>query len=263
MTQFDIAAVALLIAFAYGGYRRGLMVFVLHLTGGLLAFALAAALAPLLAPYVAEALRQPAVGARPAAVIGLTALLRLVFGFALRELALTLREVIRAIPVLRLLDRVLGVIPGLALGAAFVLLVAVAALTLPLGQSTRDAVAESWVGRNVVTQPEAAMTTLHRLWDELIVTPPRLQLLPLAMGVGGLWLGAVAAHQLRRTGGPAPSPMSDYDLGEAPTRRISRRAATAAQAADPLALARAVLGIGAAAAMILGLLLLTQMRGGF
>lgn len=261
MTQFDIAAAALVLAFAYSGYRRGLTVFVLHLTGGVLALALAAALAPLLAPHAARAVHLPAVVAQPVAVVALTAALRLLFGFAVRELAVTLRAVIRAVPPLALLDHLLGVVPGAALGAAFVVAVTAAALTLPLGQGARDAVAASWVARSVVTQPAAVVTAVRRLWDTLVVAPPRLALLPLAVGVGGLWLGAFAAYRLGRTGTPERGAMTEHELREAPTRRVRRLPAPAAtETADPLALPRAIVGLGAATLMMAALLLLSRLH---
>ena len=52
MNPIDIAALFLVCAFGYKGYRTGLVSVVLGLTGGLLAFGMAAVLAPLLAPAV-------------------------------------------------------------------------------------------------------------------------------------------------------------------------------------------------------------------
>ncbi|MER3421067.1 MAG: hypothetical protein C4290_11330, partial [Chloroflexota bacterium] len=121
MTEFDLMAVALVLVFAYGGFRRGLIAFVLQLTGGVLAFALAAALAPYLAPRVATLTGLPGTLARPALVIALTGALRFVFGVALREVGYTLRTLLRLVPPLALLDRVLGIVPGTALGVVVVL----------------------------------------------------------------------------------------------------------------------------------------------
>lgn len=251
VAQFDMAAVAVLAVFAYGGYRRGLMGFVLSLTGGLLAFALAAVVAPLLAPYVARYLRVPLFVAQPVAVVGLTAALRLVFGVAVRELAGALRSLVHAIPPLKMLDQVLGIVPGLALGAAFVLAVMVATLSLPLGRATHDAAASSWVARTIVTRPEDAMATGRRLWDQIVVAPPRLSALPLALGVGGLWLGAFAAYRMRAGRGEM---RAEQELREAPTVRTPRAAVNVARAADPLALPRTALGVLVAAAMVAALL---------
>lgn len=254
MTEFDIAGAALVAAFAYSGYRRGLMTFVLYLTGGLLAFALAAVLAPLLAPYVAQAVHVPAVVARPVAIILLTGALRLLFGFAVRELATALRALIQGIPPLALVDHLLGVFPGAALGALFVLALALAALTLPVGQSVHTAVATSWIAERVVTRPDEALAAVRRLWDGIVVAPPRLSVLPLGIGIGGLWLGAFAAYRMRGA-------TAEQALREAPTRRIERPAVALSDAADPFAVPRAALGLAAAAA-IMALLVGLSRAGG-
>ena len=252
VTQYDIVAAALLLVFGYSGYRRGLLGFVLHLTGGVLAFGLAAALAPLFAPQIARSVRLPAIIVQPAAIVVLTAALRVLFGFAVRELATALQAMAHAIAPLALLDRLLGIIPGLALGALVVLAVTFAALALPLGQTTREVAAESWVARNVVTRPEDALTTLQRLWNALVMAPPRLSLAPLAVGVGGLWVGAFAARRARRAHAVGAAQ-------EASTRAVIRRPA-AQEIADPLAFPRTVLGILLATAMMAALLLVGHMQ---
>ena len=254
VTQFDFAALALVVAFGYGGYRRGLLQFVLQLTGGLLAFGLAAVLAPFLAPSVTGLTRLPEALAGPAAVIALTAVLRFVFQFAVRELAVALRAIIHGIPPLALLDRVLGIVPGMALGSVFVLAVALTALRLPLGGGARQAVESSWLARTVITRPDEVARQVRRLWDELVLTPPRLGMLPLATGIGGLWLAAFAAFRMR----PASAAR---ELEHMPTEHTPYRSGRGAEHADPLAVPRAALGVLAAAAMMAALLMMSRMRG--
>ncbi len=240
-------AVALVLVFAYGGYRRGLIAFALHLAGGVLAFALAAALAPHLAPRVAALTGLPGALARPALVVALTGLLRSIFGFALREVGYTLRTLLRLVPPLALLDRVLGIVPGAALGVVVVLALTLVTLTLPLYQSLHDAAAASWLARHVIAHPEQTLRALRQLWEEWVVTPPRISLLPLAAGTGGLWLAAIAGYRLRRS-------LQVAALRAAPTVRVPRTAPGEAEAAGELALARLLLGVLTAGAMIAALL---------
>jgi uncharacterized membrane protein required for colicin V production len=252
--QYDVAAAALLLAFGYGGYRRGFVVFVLQLAGGVLAFALAAVLAPVLAPQVAPLVQLPEPLVRPAAVVALSVVLRYVFGFAVRELAAAVRGLLDAIPPLALLDRVLGIVPGVALGGLFVLAVTLALLSLPLGGKAHDAAAGSWLARHVLMEPQAVVATLRHLWDGLVVFPPRLGSLPVSLGVAGLWLGAFAAYRLR---GEA----SERSMREAPTRRIAGPRGATVAAADPLAVPRAALGLAAAGAVMAVLVLLSRAHG--
>lgn len=254
MTEFDLLAAALVLAFAYGGYRRGLIAFALQLVGGALAFALAAVLAPHLAPRVAALTGLPGALARPVLVVALTGLLRFIFGFALREVGYTLRTLLRLVPPLALLDRVLGIVPGAALGAVVVLALTLAALTLPLPQSLRDAATASWLARHVVAHPEETVRALRQIWQEWVVTPP-ISLLPLAAGTGGLWLAAIAGYRLRR-------PLQIAALRAAPTVRAPRTPAGEVEAASELALARLLLGVLAAGAMIAALLAYGLLRAG-
>lgn len=261
MTQFDLAAAALVLVFGYSGYRRGLLVFVLNLTGGVLAFALAAVLAPVLAPAVARAAHLPPLVAQPVAVIGLTAALRLVFGYAMRELAQALRVVVRAIPPLALLDRVLGIVPGMALGGLVVVALAVAALSLPVGAGVHGAVASSWLARNVVTHPAETLAAARKLWDQLVVSPPHIDALPLAAGVGGLWVAAFAAFRAR-SGESSRRPFGarNPDPADAETLRAPRLP-TAANTADPFALPRVLLGLAASGIMAAALIAFSRMQG--
>jgi uncharacterized membrane protein required for colicin V production len=250
MSAFDVVAGALLAVCAYGGYRRGLLAIVLHLTGGLLAVALAVALAPLLAPWAARLVDVPLPIARPAAVVVLGLVLRVVFGYAVREVVTLARGALRAVPPLRLADQILGIGPGLALGAVVVLAIALAALNAPLDERLRAPVASSWVVRTVISRPEETLAVLRRLWDELVVSPSRLSALPLAAGVSGLWLAAFAVRGLGpRTGAP-PTPRRS---------RPRRSVPPAAVTADPVPVVRAVGGVVLAGALMAALLVVGRL----
>jgi uncharacterized membrane protein required for colicin V production len=253
MTQYDLAAVALVLVFGYGGYRRGLIAFVLQVAGTVLAFALAAVLAPALAPYISQYIEAPDALLRPLVVAGLTVVLRMLFGVAVRELAAALRGLLNAVPPLAFIDRVLGVVPGLALGGLIVLALTLALLTLRSAGPLYTAAAESWLARNVVTRPEAAVAILGRVWDELVLAQPRLGTVPVVAGVGGLWLGALAAWRWR---GAA----EERWLREAPTRRSARPVESAVQVAEPLAWPRAALGVLTAGGLMALLVLLSRLR---
>lgn len=256
VTQFDVALLALLLVFGYSGYRRGLVGFVLQLAGGVLAFALAALMAPSLVPYLAHHLAVPDALVRPVAIAGLTLVLRALFEFAVRELAVALRAMLDAVPPLALVDRTLGIVPGLALGALVGLSITLALLALPQDNGLHQTAAGSWVARNVVSQPEDAFATVRRVWSGLVVTPPRMGLLPVAGGAAVLWLAALVAWSA--SGGRDQT--AERLFREAPTRPVSRTL-VAEETADPLAWARAAIGIAAASAAVALLLLLSRMHG--
>jgi uncharacterized membrane protein required for colicin V production len=254
VNQIDLAVLALVMLFGYKGYRTGLVGVVLGLTGGLLAFGLAAVLAPVLAPalapLVSERLGVPAALVRPALLIGLTAVLRLVLGLAGRELVAVLGLALRAVPPLALLDRLLGVLPWATLGGVLALALVVAALRLPAELAPREAVEDSWVVQNVVSRPERTVERLADLGARLLAEPPRVNGVIVGVGAAGLALAGLTAARL---GGQHRATA----FHEAPTRRSRRQgsAPVAAGASDPFALIRLTAGIGIAAAMIAGLVL--------
>jgi len=258
VNQIDVAALTLVLLFAYKGWRSGFVGVALGLTGGLLAFGLAAVLAPVLAPMVtpsvAERLGVPHALVRPALVVGLTVALRFLLGLAVRELAAVLGLLIRGVPPLAVADRLLGVLPSAALGAALALALMLVALQLPEDVAVHRPIEDSWTVRNVVHRPGETAARLRALGERLLTDPPRADGFALGLGAAGL---ALAGFTAARLGGPARVAA----FHEAPTRR-SRRPAPAAEAdADAaLVLVRLTLGVGVALAMMAALVLLSGAR---
>jgi uncharacterized membrane protein required for colicin V production len=257
VNQIDLTALTLVLLFAYKGYRTGLVSVVLGLTGGLLAFGLAAALAPMLAPsvtpIVSDRLGVPSILVRPTLVIVLTLSLRFLLGFAVRELASVLGFLIRGVPPLAIADRILGILPSAALGGALALVLVFIALNLPNGIAGRDRVEESWVARNVVTQPGQAIQRLRSAGERLVTQPPRVNGYVLGAGVGGLTVAAFAATRLR---GPEMLPNTSVRRRE--TRHMSRPRAAETELADPLAWVRVTFGMALALAMAAVLVFLSR-----
>jgi len=161
-TWFDAAALVLLLLFAWRGFRRGLLSWLAGIGATFLSFALSFVLAPtvgLLMPRHAG--WDTILGERLTFVVLLVAL-RLVLGYALRELVAVLRPVLRALPPLYFADRLLGILPSLALGTAFVLLLLVCALFLPVDRRVHDAAAHSYLDRVVAGEGPALLRLLPR-----------------------------------------------------------------------------------------------------
>jgi uncharacterized membrane protein required for colicin V production len=243
VNQFDLGALALVLAFGYRGYRVGLLGVVLGLTGSLLAFALAAVLAPLLAPAVAPLLADrlgvPSALVRPLLVVGLTLLLRVALGFVVGEVRAVLQMIVRAVPPLALLDRLLGVLPLAGLGALLGVGVVLAAINLPLGAEVQESAERSWTARRVIAEPRESWTAVRDGAERLLTDPPRVNGYALAAGTVSL---AVAAGAARRLRGPTREMAR-----EAPT--VRRVALAASDAPDPLAPLRATFGVGVGLAL--------------
>jgi uncharacterized membrane protein required for colicin V production len=256
VNPIDIAALFLVIAFGYKGYRTGLIRVVLGLTGGLLAFGMAAVLAPLLAPLVtpliSDQIGVPSVFVRAVLVVGLTMGLRFLLGFAVRELASVFGLLIHAVPPLALADRLLGIVPSALVGMLLVVVLVFVTVKLPAAIPGRDKAESSWVAQNVISRPEDTVRWLRDLGERLLTRPPQVNSLVLGAGVAGLAVAAFSAGRLR---GPA----SAAAVREAPTRRMPPRA-TIHETAEPLAWIRVTFGIGVALAMAAGLVFLSGAR---
>lgn len=257
VNSVDVAALLLVLAFAYKGYRTGLVRLLLGLTGGLLAFGLAAALAPpaasALSPVVTERLGVPVWLLRPAMLVALTLALRFLLGFAVRELAAVISLLIRGVPPLVLADRLLGILPAALLGAALALALVAVAQTLSLNAGIDRQIDQSWLVRTVVSRPEDALRRAWQVGERALTNPPRVNGYALGIGLGGLALAAFAAGRLR---GPALAAAR----ADAPTRRMASRTTTQSSAAEPVAWARIGAGVMVAGAMAAGLFVATAAR---
>jgi uncharacterized membrane protein required for colicin V production len=255
VNQVDIAALALVLAFGYKGYRTGFIAVLLGLTGGLLAFGLAAVLAPVLAPLAAPVaagrLRVPAYLIHPALVVALTLALRFMLGYAVRELTGVLRLLVRGVPPLALADRLLGILPAAALGGLLAMALLLVAMALPSSLGLRRYVQDSWVARTLVNHPEHTLHRLRNTGERLLTDPPRVNRVVLSVGVAGL---AVATASAGRLHGPARSAAPS----DAPTRRTPGPAYADAGAVDSLAWVRALLGVGVALVVAAALVFYAQ-----
>jgi|GEM_PF-2498995 len=253
MNQVDVAALALVLAFGYKGWHSGLIAVVLGLTGGLIAFGLAAVLAPLLAPVVTPAAhdlaRLPVFLIRPALLVALTVSLRFLLGFAIRQLGGVLSLLVRGVPPLAFADRVLGIVPMAVVGALLSLALVLVTLNLPAALGTRDLAGESWIARNVLQDPGSAYARLRERTDRLLTDPPRVNGLVLASGALGLGVATAASWPLRETARAAA-------FHEAPTVRLRRAPAGEIELSGPLAWLRIALGVGVALALAGGLFFL-------
>ena len=163
LNWFDAAMGALLLLFAWRGYRRGLLSWLAGLGASLLAFALAFALAPTVtAAFAPHAGLAKGLSER-FAFIALLLGLRLVMGWAAHELVASLRPLLRALPPLALVDHLLGVVPSLLMGLLVVALLLIAALVLPVDRRLHQGAADSLIGHTLELQVERAAQRLPEL----------------------------------------------------------------------------------------------------
>ena len=123
-----MAAIALLLLFAWQGYRRGALGWIAAIGSSLLALAAAFLFALALAQAVAgHSAWEQIIGERIAFFV-LLIVFRFVFGWVMHELVGSLRSILWALPPLGLIDRLLGVIPSVALGLILLIVVLFAAI---------------------------------------------------------------------------------------------------------------------------------------
>jgi hypothetical protein len=139
------------------------------------------------------------------------------------------------------------------LGALVTVALVLVALALPGSLGLRDHVEDSWIARTVLSQPHRTLQRLRDTADRLLTEPPRVNGLVLTAGVSGLAVATVAAGRLR---GAARSAA----LAAAPTRRVPRTAVGEAEAFDPLAWARTLVGVGIGLTLAAGLVFFIKLQ---
>jgi hypothetical protein len=176
-----------------------------------------------------ERLGVPAWLLRPALLVSLTLALRFLLGFAVRELVSVISLLIRGVPPLALADRLLGILPAVALGAVLAVALVAVARALPLGAGVDRQIDNSWLVR---ARP-AGRGAPARLGIGSAYPSPRVN--GYALGVG--W--GVPGDRAGRLRDPALVAAR----ADAPTRRMTSRT-TAILNGRPVARARLARGAG-------------------
>jgi uncharacterized membrane protein required for colicin V production len=172
LTWFDAAAFVLLLLFAWHGFQRGLLSWIVGVGAAILSFVLSLILSPVVAGLFVNQSPWSRIAGERIAFFGLLIGLRIVLGLALRELVGALRPVLNAIPTFGFLDHVLGVVPSLALGIVVVVLALLAALFLPIDRRLHDMAAKSYVERLALAETNKVIDQLPR--SGLLANPQRI-----------------------------------------------------------------------------------------
>jgi uncharacterized membrane protein required for colicin V production len=172
LTWFDAAAFLLLLLFAWHGFQRGLLSWIVGVGAALLSLALSLVLSPVVAGFFEHQSPWTRIAGERIAFVVLLIGLRIILGLALREFVRALRPVLNAVPPLALLDHLLGIVPSLVLGVCVVLLALLAALFLPLDSRVHDLAARSAVDRLALSESNALLARLPR--SGLLTDPQRV-----------------------------------------------------------------------------------------
>jgi uncharacterized membrane protein required for colicin V production len=172
LNGFDVAALALLLLFAWQGYRRGALGWIAAIGSSLLALAAAFLFAPAVAQAVAGRSAWGQIVAERIIFLVLLIAFRFVIGWVMHELVAAIRSVLWALPPLGLIDRLLGVIPSLALGLILVVITLFAAILLPIDRRVHDAATQSYLGQVSITEVARGSQAIPR--GGLLSSPERI-----------------------------------------------------------------------------------------
>jgi uncharacterized membrane protein required for colicin V production len=182
LNWFDAFVVAVLLLFGWRGFRRGALSWLAGLGASLLALAAAFALAPVVTPLLVSHSSFVGVIAERLTFVALLFAFRFLLGWAVRELVASIRPVLRLMRPLDLMDRLLGILPSLALGCVLVLAVLAVALLVPVDRRLHETASRSYVGRLATLETVHAAEALTH--GDLYSAPA--QILDLQRGVGAL-----------------------------------------------------------------------------
>lgn len=172
LNWLDATAIALLLLFAWQGYRRGALGWIAAIGSSLLALVGAFLFAPAVAQAVAGRSEIGRLVTERIAFLVLLVALRFVLGWVMHELVASLRSVLWTLPPLGLIDRLLGVIPSVALGALLIAIILFAAILLPIDQRLHNAATQSYLGHVAVVETARVGQSLPR--GGLLASPERI-----------------------------------------------------------------------------------------
>lgn len=163
--------------FALDGLRRGLILGALDLLALVVTLALAGALYVSVGEALLEFVDLPAPIANLVAFVALLAIGQVVYAIGAAVLAAALAQVLAAIPPVRLLDALLGVVPGFVKGAIILAVVATTLRALPMASDIRRLLDGSPVLTQTVPLGAAVVPDLPALLgrlgvDATVVAPP-------------------------------------------------------------------------------------------
>jgi uncharacterized protein YkwD/uncharacterized membrane protein required for colicin V production len=181
MAWLDLVVLVALLASAIGGMRRGFLLGVVDLAGAAVTLVGAFLGYPTASAWLAQSVPSlPSTAADLIALLGLVLLLQAVYGLVSGVVVRTIYPVLLAVRPLLALDRVLGLLPGLARGLILVSLVLLPFALLPLVPAVGAAIEESTlasrlVGAAMLVAPEIESrlgADVASGLSGLILTPP-------------------------------------------------------------------------------------------
>ncbi|HSX57809.1 MAG TPA: CvpA family protein [Candidatus Saccharimonadales bacterium] len=174
----DLLVLILIIFLIWQGYKVGLVAGLLNLLVTVASFFLALNIYPFVADFLAKTFSMDQNIARVFAFLATLVTLEISINFFATYFYGKIAPYYRRSKPVAKLDHYLGIIPSLAIGIFFILILQLMLLTLPVKAWLRDPISESWWGRNVVYKTLPLVPTIEKTLNQLpyksliyIVTP--------------------------------------------------------------------------------------------
>ncbi len=178
MNYVDILVLFIIIFLIWQGYRVGLVAGLLNLLVTIAAFILALNTYSYVANFFHHRFGLEENIARVFAFLSTLVIFEVTINFLATYFYGKIAPLYRRSEHVKKADHYLGIIPSLAVGIFFILVLMLMFLTLPVKSWLRDPVQESWWGKNIVSKTFAMVPTLERTLNRLpykslvyIITP--------------------------------------------------------------------------------------------
>lgn len=163
----DLVVIFFAIYFIWQGFHTGFIGGVLNIISTILSFAAAVILYPFLASFLQNTFKW---GDNISLVISFFLILiffEIILGFLMNRIFSLIAPIYKKIRNFILVDKILGILPSVLTGLFLVSLFLLLPLILPVKETIKDPISESWWGKNVLTrllqyQPQIE-TVLNRL----------------------------------------------------------------------------------------------------
>lgn len=150
MNLVDLVIIFILIYFAFQGFTRGLIASVLNLITTIVSIFLAVVYYPSVGEFLAKNWQISQNISPLAAFFGILIISEILLGFLASRVYLLIRSFLKVIPPLFYVDKVLGLVPSVAMGAFLTTVFLIIPLILPIQTGIKGSIQESWWGKNVL-----------------------------------------------------------------------------------------------------------------
>lgn len=163
----DFIILGLLAYFIWTGYEQGLILGVLNFGRTIAAFALSLIYYPQFGDFLSSQFNVAKIVGQILGFILLLILTEIFLGFLIFKTHGFIQQLLSKVKPLLIVNKILGIIPSLAVGLILITTFTLLPLILPIGSAVKNPIENSWWGKNIIPHAISFEPTLEALFKRL------------------------------------------------------------------------------------------------